>query len=186
MSCSLFFNAQTSRPTKHGKTGKSENQEKNGGSPCLQSKEPSSGQILYFQTIVLHKENSKKNRSICLHRIKSNSSYVNPLGKQVFVQTILLKLISDHLLGKFSYSLRTQEYPKCLSLDHTLLYPLFQQEERLKKAFQAQAMHPCLMQTSNTGRPSDWQIMPHLSSTHYSRMRDHQIKLNICLLQGCP
>lgn len=86
--------------------------------------------------------------------------------------------ISDHLLGKFNYPLQTREYPKHISLDHTHLHPLFQQEKGEKQAFQAQAMHPCLMQMSNIGRPSDWLTMPHLSSTHYSRMRDDQFKLN--------
>lgn len=80
MSYSPLLNVKISRPSKHAKTGKSENQREKKkppqkkGSPCLQSKEMSSAQILFFQTAVLYKENSEggeKKVSVCvvLHQI---------------------------------------------------------------------------------------------------------------------
>lgn len=75
-----FCNVKISRPTKRAKTGKILKIV----SPCLQSEETYSTQILCFQTVVLYKE-------ICLCNIKLNTSYVNPLGKQAFAQTILMK-----------------------------------------------------------------------------------------------
>lgn len=61
MSFSPFFDVEISRPTKHAKTGKGENQKKKkeagGWSPCLQSEKTSSAQILCFQTVALYKEN---------------------------------------------------------------------------------------------------------------------------------
>lgn len=68
MSYSTSFNVEKSRPTKHAKMGKSENQGKKKKSPCLPSEETSSAQILIFQTVVLYKESSeeKKKVSVCV------------------------------------------------------------------------------------------------------------------------